>query len=97
MPILGVPASLGEPESCRSYFNSPLEASEVCASVNGNAMLGKAVRPRYCPATVSDVVFHIPQTTAARREGFGMSVAKSGDRSRCALYMFLFRGEGELR
>jgi hypothetical protein len=51
MPILGVPASLGKPEqlsdSAGGQSCTPLE--------NGNAMLGKAVRCRYCPATVSDV------------------------------------------
>ena len=52
MPILGVPASLGN----RSSFVCWRRGCS-CAFLNCSAMLGKAVRIRYCPATVSDVVF----------------------------------------
>jgi hypothetical protein len=60
MPILGVPASLGN----RSSFVCWRRGCS-CAFLNCSAMLGKAVRIRYCPATVSDARW-ILQTTAPR-------------------------------
>jgi hypothetical protein len=62
MPIVGRSGFEGNPESILS-----LEAS--CASVNCSAMLGKTVRIRDCPATVSDICLQNRHATARKREG----------------------------
>lgn len=54
MPIVGRSGFVGNPES---FSFGPLEAPLLYASANCSVMLGKTVRFRYCPATVSDIRF----------------------------------------
>jgi hypothetical protein len=62
---------------------------------NSNAMLGKAVKSRCCPATVSDVLRKRGRH-CAKREGTMFNTSQVRRPVALWMYMFLFRGEGDL-
>ena len=93
MPILGVPASLGKPEQLSA---KSVGGRYACASVNGQRDARESgvtpLLPRNCKRRLSK----IRKATAAWREGHRAPSRRVRRPIALPMYVFLFRGEGEL-
>ncbi len=92
MPILGVPASLGEPEQLSAKSAGGRCGLRLCKLQRDARESGEnPLLPRNCKRRSSES----RKTTAARREGFWVPGREVRRPVALRMYVFLFRGEGE--